>query len=227
MRYQARRRAPWSIAVTIVLFLAGLGVAIAQSAGVGKGRAAFDYYLLALSWSPSYCADAQAAARDQRQCQAARPFAFVVHGLWPQYERGYPSECASQIRDVAPALKNAMLDLMPSPGLIEHQWDKHGACTGLSPEAYFAQTRRLRTSITIPNTYQNLSRPLLVTGGEVERAFIAANPSLTPAMIAVVCRDNRLREVRVCFSRDGRPRACGANVRDQCGAGKVQMPPVR
>lgn len=227
MRFHTLRRAPWSVAVSLVLFLAGLGVAIAQNAGSGKGRTPFDYYVLALSWSPSYCADAQAAARDQRQCQAARPFAFVVHGLWPQNERGYPSACPSQVRDVPPALKNSMLDLMPSPSLIEHQWDKHGACTGLSPQNYFAQTRRLREGIVIPASYQNLSRPLIVSGADVERSFIAANPGLTGAMMAVVCRDNRLREVRVCFSRDGRPRACGPDVRDQCGAGKVQMPPVR
>jgi ribonuclease T2 len=187
----------------------------------------FDYYILALSWSPTYCADPENAARDQRQCKAQRPFAFVVHGLWPQYERGFPSNCATQVRTVPAALKDTMLDLMPSPGLIEHQWDKHGACTGLSPQAYFAATRALRAKIRTPDGFQNLTRPLLISGADVERSFIAVNPGWTPAMIAVTCRDNRLREVRFCFTKDGRARSCGGDVGDQCGSGKVQMPPVR
>ena len=51
----------------------------------------FDYYVLALSWSPSFCETATGNARRQ-QC-GARPFSFVVHGLWPQYERGFPESC--------------------------------------------------------------------------------------------------------------------------------------
>src|SRR5215470_7016408 len=43
----------------------------------------FDYYVLALSWSPSFCEIATGNARRQ-QC-GVRPFSFVVHGLWPQY----------------------------------------------------------------------------------------------------------------------------------------------
>ena len=53
----------------------------------------FDYYVLALSWSPSYCQAAQERAPNRapdQQC-SGRPFSFVVHGLWPQYERGFPA----------------------------------------------------------------------------------------------------------------------------------------
>src|SRR5262249_40589503 len=51
----------------------------------------FDYYVLSLSWSPSFCETATGNARRQ-QC-GTRPFSFVVHGLWPQYERGFPESC--------------------------------------------------------------------------------------------------------------------------------------
>ena len=120
-----------------------------------------------------------------------------------------------------------MLDIMPSPRLVEHEWDAHGKCSGLTPRAYFDLTRRVRNSVVIPAPYRAPAQTLMVRGADVERAFIAANPGLTPATIAVQCDRTRLREVRICVTKEGRPRACGADVRDKCGAGKVAMPPVR
>src|SRR5205823_13549256 len=53
----------------------------------------FDFYVLALSWSPSFCeASGERGTPPQQQC-GARPYSFVVHGLWPQYERGFPEFC--------------------------------------------------------------------------------------------------------------------------------------
>lgn len=208
-------------ALAAVAALAG-AVALAQPA-----PARFDYWLLSLSWSPSFCAEADRAAREPRQCGRDRAFAFVVHGLWPQYERGWPSGCVAGPRDAPAPLVTSMLDIMPSPGLVEHEWDDHGKCSGLTPQAYFDRTRRARASVTIPSQYVATTRTLMVTGAEVERAFVAANPGLTPASVAVQCDRTRLREVRICLAKDLRPRACGSDVRDRCGPGKVAMPPVR
>jgi len=186
----------------------------------------FDYYILALSWSPTYCADRRAQERDTAQCGAARRFAFVVHGLWPQREVGWPSDCPTATRDVPPALVQRQLDMMPSERLVEHEWDRHGACTGLSQQAYFDWTRRLRAAIATPPAFVNPDRPLVVTADDVRARFVAANRWLKPNGLAVSCRGNRLQEVRFCFAKTGAPRACGADVRDQCD-GRVQMPPVR
>jgi ribonuclease T2 len=212
----------------IVVAVAGVS-AHAQYGGDRSGDVAgrFDYYLLSLSWSPSYCAEEGMADRDPRQCGRDRKFSFVVHGLWPQNERGWPSDCAARERDAPPALAASMLDIMPSPRLVEHEWDSHGKCSGLSSQAYFDLTRRVRTGVVIPAAYRAPAQTLMVTGAEVERAFVAANPRITPAMIAVQCDRTRLREVRICVTKDGRPRACGADVRDKCGQGRVAMPPVR
>ncbi|NUR13135.1 MAG: ribonuclease T, partial [Bradyrhizobium sp.] len=50
----------------------------------------FDFYVLSLSWSPSFCEEAaERGGRSQIQC-SGRPYAFVVHGLWPQDENGFP-----------------------------------------------------------------------------------------------------------------------------------------
>ena len=90
----------------------------------------FDFYVLALSWSPSYCEAAHERAPDRapdQQC-AGRPFSFVVHGLWPQYERGFPSFCQVPAPRLTRRIVGSMLDLMPSPRLIFHEWDRHGTC---------------------------------------------------------------------------------------------------
>src|SRR5947209_11849087 len=52
----------------------------------------FDFYVLSLSWSPGFC-DTGGAEKHRGQCNAGSGLSFVVHGLWPQYETGFPSDC--------------------------------------------------------------------------------------------------------------------------------------
>ena len=215
------------VAVAALAFFTATFGAHAQPQYAASVAGRFDYYLLSLSWSPSYCAEDGMADRDPRQCGRDRRFSFVVHGLWPQNERGWPSGCASRQARPSPALAASMLDIMPSPRLVQHEWETHGQCSGLSAQAYFDLARRVRNGVRIPAVYAAPAQTLMVTGAEVERAFVAANPGLTPAMVAVQCDRTRLREVRICVTRDGRPRACGGDVRDKCGPGRVAMPPVR
>lgn len=212
-------------AAALLAFAMLTGAAHAQSrSDAAAGQ--FDYYVLALSWSPTYCADAENATRDALQCRSSRPFAFVVHGLWPQFERGFPSQCRTRFGGVDAAVENQMLDIMPSRALIRHEWREHGVCSGLDPQRYFAQTRTLFGAITLPPAYRTLNAPLRVTASQVEQAFLAANPGFSRDGLAIVCRGGRLREVRACFTKDGRARACGPDVRDSC-QGTVTMPPVR
>src|SRR5438270_13005905 len=76
----------------------------------------FDFYVLSLSWSPSYCEQAGERAPPQ-QC-GTRPFSFVVHGLWPQYEKGFPEFCQNPAPRLDRNIVSSMLDLMPAPRLI-------------------------------------------------------------------------------------------------------------
>jgi ribonuclease T2 len=214
----------------LLIALVGLCVAISAQAQGARATATpgkFDYYVLALSWSPSFCAVPEMANREPAQCQAKRPFAFIVHGLWPQYERGWPQDCPAKVARVAPAIVQKQLDIMPSPKLIEHQWDKHGACSGLDPAGYFDLTRTLRNRIITPPQFAQPTTTLMVTGAQVEQAFLKANPGLKPEAIAVTCDQRRIREVRICFTKDGRTRACGADVRDRCAPERRAMPPAR
>ncbi len=191
---------------------------------------AFDYYVLALSWSPTWC-EAEESRRTSPQCSGTRPYAFVLHGLWPQYAKGWPKFCDIGRKPWVPRkMIDAMLDIMPARGLVIHQYKKHGTCSGLTPEAYFALSRRLFEGITIPERYRGPDRHLQVTPREVEADFLTANPDLRANMISIACgRQRRLREVRICFSREGALAPCGVN-EDQaklCRLDKVVLPPVR
>jgi ribonuclease T2 len=190
----------------------------------------FDFYVLSLSWSPSYCeATAERspdrAARD-RQC-GPRPFSFVVHGLWPQYERGFPEFCVNPPPRLDRNIVSAMIDLMPSPRLIFHEWDRHGVCSGLSARAYFDTIRKARAAVKIPDDYLDLKAEKTVSPGEVEAAFIQANPGLGDAGIAVGCDSRRLNEVRICLSKDLKFRDCAEAGRRSCRRDRLVMPPVR
>ena len=179
-----------------------------------------------MSWSPSFCQDTEERGRENAQCRG-RPYAFVVHGLWPQYERGFPRDCQVPAPRLNRELMTSMLDLMPAPRLVYHEWDTHGTCSGLTAQAYFDLVRKARTTVKIPEVYSTPQSTLSVTPDEVEEAFVKANPGLSRAAIAVTCNSTRLSEVRICMSKDLRFRDCPEIDRRACPRDKVVMPPVR
>jgi ribonuclease T2 len=185
----------------------------------------FDFYVLALSWSPSFC-ESRGERAPQMQC-GERPYAFVVHGLWPQYERGFPEYCQQPSPRLDRNIVSQMLDLMPAPRLIFNEWDKHGTCSGLSARAYFENVRKARALIKIPADYTDVRAPLSVTPDQVEEAFVKANPGLTQGAMAVTCNSQRLSEVRICLTRELRFRDCPEVDRRACRRDNLVMPPVR
>ncbi len=218
-------------AIVFGLVLLGLGAASAQqnAAGGRNQPGHFDFYVLALSWSPSYCAalkERGAERMPQPQC-GGRPFAFVVHGLWPQYVRGYPSYCQKPAPRIERALVDSMLDLMPSPGLVYHEWNRHGTCTGLPAQRYFDAVRKARAAVKVPPNYLALTQPMTVKPGEVADAFLKANPGLKPADMAVACDKTRITEVRICLNKDFSFRDCAEVVRHACRRDKLVMPAMR
>src|SRR6266568_1881347 len=142
----------------------------------------FDFYVLSLSWSPSFCAGAaergSTTAAANAQC-GPRPYSFVVHGLWPQYEKGFPEYCQLPAPRLDRAVVSSMLDLMPAPRLIFNEWDRHGTCSGLSPRAYFETVRKARAAVKIPEDYLEPLHEITVAPAAVGDAFVRANPGLT------------------------------------------------
>lgn len=191
----------------------------------------FDFYVLALSWSPSFCdASRERGLTQSRSHQAqcgARPFSFVVHGLWPQYENGFPDYCQQPSPRLNRNIVSTMLDMMPAPGLIYSQWDKHGTCSGLSARNYFETIRKARSAVKIPPEFLELSEHKTVVPAELEASFIKANPGLTEESMSVVCDDKRLSEVRICMTKDLKFRSCGEVDKRTCTRSTVVMPPVR
>ncbi len=189
----------------------------------------FDFYVLSLSWSPTFCAEAAERTANRSagaQC-GPRPYSFVVHGLWPQYEQGFPEYCQRPSPRLNYGIVSSMLDLMPAPHLIFNEWDKHGTCSGLAPRAYFDTVRKARAAVKIPPDYIDLQEPLTVTPGGVADAFVKANPGLTPSGIAIECDKTRLTEVRLCLSKDLQFHDCGEIAKRSCRREQLTMPPVR
>jgi len=187
----------------------------------------FDFYVLSLSWSPSFCEATSERGRDGGAQCGLRPYSFVVHGLWPQYEKGFPEFCQVPAPRLDRGIVSSMLELMPSPKLVFNEWDKHGTCSGLSPRAYFETVRKARAVVKIPPEYLEVKTHLNVTPNEVEAAFVKANPGLKPAGISVTCDSRRLSEVRICLSKDFGFRDCAEIDRRACRRDRLVMPPVR
>jgi ribonuclease T2 len=208
----------------------------------------FDYYVLALSWSPTYCAGQDRGGGGYRgrgyddrqgygkrgsgeQCSGTRPYAFILHGLWPQYNRtGWPEFCRIGSRPWVPGETiDQMMDIMPSRRLVIREYKKHGVCSGLDPQTYFDTARRAYRGIHIPGQFQSPAEPLKLKPGDTRKAFLEANPQLSPESVQVVCSRDLLREVRICLTKDLAPRPCSRGEQNQrsCTYGTVTVPPVR
>ncbi|WFU17940.1 ribonuclease T2 [Bradyrhizobium sp. CB3481] len=213
--------------ISLALVVVSVGMAAAQDSRQNT-PGEFDFYVLALSWSPSFCeAAAERGNSGRSQVQCSRPYSFVVHGLWPQYERGFPEYCQRPAPRLDRNIMTSMLDLMPAPGLIFNEWDKHGTCSGLGARGYFENIRKARAAVKIPEEFLQLSEEKTIAPGDLEAAFIKINPGLSPAAISVTCSSRRLSEVRICLSKDMQFHTCEEIDRRACRRDEVVMPPVR
>lgn len=176
----------------------------------------FDYYVLALSWSPEFCHS------HPQDAQCNGHFGFVVHGLWPQYVDGYPENCST-----APGLPDpsSMTDIMPDPGLVDHEWKTHGTCSGLDPQEYFKLVRQAFASVKIPEQLAVPRHMSTMTPQDLKEDFLATNPRLKDDDLAVSCGNNWLTGVSVCMDKQLQPRAC-EGVRD-CRANSMKVAAIR
>ncbi|MEL6169641.1 MAG: ribonuclease T2 [Pseudomonadota bacterium] len=207
------------------MFLAA--IAMLWAASVAADRAGqFDYYVLALSWTPTWCA-LEGDTRGAEQCDASRNFGWTLHGLWPQHEIGWPSNCTTSKRDPSRRATSAMADIMGSGGLAWHQWKKHGRCANLTSEDYFALSRLAYEAVVRPDVLRQLDRPVRLPADVIEDAFLEVNPELEPDGLTVTCRDGRVQEVRICLTRDLEPRTCGSDVIRDCSLRDALFEPIR
>jgi len=209
--------------------IAGAAVAllIAGAAGAEGERAGdFDYYVMALSWSPTWC-ELEGQSRGAPECRDGAGLAFTLHGLWPQDEQGWPSFCRTTAADPSRGESAAMDDIMGSAGLAWYQWKKHGRCSGLSARDYYATARAAFGRITQPAVFGQVDRQMTLPAAVVEDAFLEANPGLARDQITVTCDQGLIAEVRVCLTKDLEPRRCGADVIRDCRLRDAGLPPLR
>ncbi len=207
----------WAIAA-----LCWAGAAAAEGERAGD----FDYYVMSLSWSAAWCA-LEGDARNDPQCDAGRGLTFVLHGLWPQHESGWPSFCRSAERDPTRAETAGIADVMGGSGLAFYQWKKHGRCSGLSARNYFRTARQAYQRVKIPPIFADVARPLSLPASVIEDAFIEANPGLSRDEITVTCSDGLIQEARICLTTDLEFRRCGADVIRDCRLKDAVLEAVR
>ena len=209
--------------------IAGLALGvIAASPAVAQATAApgaFDYHVLALSWSPEHCAS-PAGAGDKSQCGRVRQ-GFLVHGLWPQYRAGgWPERCGPP-GSVPRAVIARNLDVIPAENLIRHQWARHGTCSGLTVAAYLDLMRAARDAVKLPPGYRAPYAEIKTDAAALRAAFASANPGFMPEAFVAQCRGRHLVEVRVCLDKTLAPVQCGADVaRDGCGGRGITVRPL-
>ena len=176
----------------------------------------YDYYVMALSWSPTFCQTR--GEGEQEQC-GEKGYGFILHGLWPQYENGGGPELCDT-RESGPDRKTVAetLAFMPSRRLINHEWRKHGACTGLGAQKYFETADRAFAALQMPTELKAPRRSLQMNGDQLRAALKRANPTLGDDMMSLHCSKGQLVEVRVCLDKDTHPRRCGKRMRNACSA---------
>lgn len=211
------RQILWTIAA-----LCWAGAAQAEGERAGD----FDYYVLSLSWSSAWCA-LEGDARDDPQCDTGRGLTFVLHGLWPQYETGWPAYCRTGERDPSRAETAAMADIMGGAGPAFYQWKKHGRCSGLPAPAFYQTARRAYETVSIPEVFEDVSKPLTLPASVIEDAFLEANPGLARDQITITCKDGLIQEARLCLTTDLQFRRCGADAIRDCRLKDAVLEPVR
>ncbi len=171
----------------------------------------FDYYLLDLVWGPSFCSTVKDVSPGCRP-----PRGFAVHGLWPQNtDNTWPQFCSKLPHGVD--LHNSR-DITPDLTLLQHEWDKHGTCSGLTGAGYFAAAHTARTRVNIPETLLTATPNRTFTPLYLLNMFYLVNPGMPPGSLSLSCREDHLMSVEACFSKTLEPvrcmglRSCEANI---------------
>ncbi len=206
----------------------------------------FDYYLLSLSVAPSFCA-LSPANQAKRECQSLTEADFqqtplTLHGLWPNRARVsvnlQPHDCDGPPFAVPEDVRTELRRYMPGgPGLARYEWRKHGTCSGLSSEAYFAALARLgqRANETLGAAMRDahmLGRTVRVA--DLLRVAAERDAALGEAIV-VDCRSPRgggealIEEIRIVLSKDFKPMpaaSVGLGQNSGCPRGAGRLPDV-
>ena len=202
----------------VLPLVAVFGLLIPPAAAQAPGKPGhFDYYLLDLAWSPAFCAHLSTSP----ECQA-HP-GFVLHGLWPQYNDGsWPANCDGH--EPPPTDFSHWLTMTPSLSLLHHEWSKHGECTLLTGNQFFAKAQKAYDAVKIPPFFTRLRHEVTMPPAKIRTLFLRANPTLTARNVNVSCYNHHLIAFQVCLSKSLHPVTC-TNLRPCKGPTVKILPP--
>lgn len=193
----------------------------------GERAGDFDYYVMSLSWTPTWCSLTGDACKSP-QCEYGRGNGFTLHGLWPQYtDGGWPSFCRTSERNPTRTMSNGMADIMGTSGLAWYQWKKHGRCSGVSAVNYYDMSRKAYAKVTRPEIFRKLKRDVTLPASVVEAAFMEANPKLLQNQITVTCNAHKIQEVRICLIKGLELMKCGWGASRDCSLKDAGMGKMR
>jgi ribonuclease T2 len=213
------------VAVFLIFAQASQAVPIATSDGPVSGKIqTYDFFILALSWSPTYCASS-AKRGETPQCRNPANNGFVVHGLWPQARDGARLRCQSDRSEFSKALFERALEVFPDLRLAQNQWQRHGHCFGYPADAYLELTARAKSKIAIPDNLRSINTALSLDPDVIRSGFIAANSGLARDSISVSCRKSILVEVLLCLKSDlSGFESCPQVTKRSCPAAMISVP---
>lgn len=170
----------------------------------GRNNVPFDYFQLALSWSPGFC-DAQREkhgeipAASRQQCD--NDYGWVIHGLWPQSANarepsGHPRFCQGDLAPLPLETFTPYLNESPSVALLQGQWEKHGACAFQSPTNYFSRQQTLFNSLKLPTEAMN------------RKALFEWVKKHNPELRNVYLGSSK-NELYICYDKSWNPIDCG------------------
>lgn len=149
--------------LTIPADLGNYDTSLAKDKFGQNKTAPVDYYMLSLSWSPSFCESQKQRNHGeipkhlQFQCNEAAKFGWVIHGLWPQNASAkvvedHPRFCQGDLPPVSENIIKQYMSESPGASLLQGEWEKHGACAFNDAESYFAKQKSLFHSLNLPGS---------------------------------------------------------------------------
>lgn len=216
-----KRKAVWLIVTVMVLSLSAFPRKHKKTGQQGQPK--FDYYLLSLSWAPNFCASHP--GDNSSECRTGSHTAFVLHGLWPNANQGPSPLSCRPAAPVSAAIVRHMLEYFPSKGLIQHEWEKHGTCSGASAAQYFAKVEQAYKSIQVPQRYSALGQTQELGVHDIEQEFAEQNNAPKGAF-RISCHAGQLVAVEACLDKDLHLQACPRTARE-CPAEQVKLEPPK
>jgi ribonuclease I len=94
----------------------------------------------------------------------------------------------------------------------------------LTQSAFFTNVMLARAAVQVPVQISSLGAAVTEGPAQIEAQFAAANPSFPTTAFRTACKGKVFSEIRTCFDKSIKGRACTVNV-GECGAQTLTILP--